>query len=79
MEKVIGHGYGGFELYPVRMRRYRCTECGTERQLETNHHVACYPQCTKCKQWIRTGRGASEREIGIPKATTHEYIGEIDA
>ena len=66
------------EILTIAYRKYRCRECGTERRLQTNHRQDCYPTCTKCKQWVRTGRGASEREIGLPKQTAHEYIGEID-
>ena len=78
-QKEIGKGYGGFPLFPIRPRRYRCVDCGTERVLSTNHHVACYPECTKCKQYIRVGRGAAEQELVLPKQTTHEYLGELDA
>lgn len=79
METEIGTSYGGFPLYKVRQRRYRCKDCGNEVIISTNHHSDCWPQCTgKCRQYIRTGRGANEREVVLPKTTTHEYLGEIE-
>lgn len=73
-EESIGTGFGGFPLFRAAPRIYRCRECGTEQTCQTNHRVDCYPSCLKCKQWIRVGRGASEREIGIPKQTAHEFV-----
>ena len=29
-------------------KRYRCTECGHESLIDTNHWGECYPRCTKC-------------------------------
>ncbi len=29
-------------------KTYRCTGCGTEKQIGTNHWGQCYPYCGKC-------------------------------
>lgn len=28
---------------------YKCRECGSEKEIGTNHWGACYPFCTVCK------------------------------
>jgi len=30
------------------MKRYRCTTCGHESLIGTNHWGECYPRCTAC-------------------------------
>ena len=39
---------GGFPIFKVEAKLYRCTKCGREEMLETNHYYECYPYCHSC-------------------------------
>jgi hypothetical protein len=49
----IGKGYGGFDIYPHAVKRYKCERCGYITTQTTNHfqptwshdHVHVCPQC----------------------------------
>ena len=51
--KPIGKSYGGFYIYPIASKRYRCSKCGYISIQSTNHfqptwswgHVNVCPQC----------------------------------
>ena len=34
--------------YKFTQKKYRCTECGHESMMGTNHWGECYPRCKKC-------------------------------
>lgn len=60
---------------PHAARPYKCTECGNEVTLKTNHTGPCYPVCTgKCRQIFNPH---TAHEIVTPKQTEHVYAGEL--
>ena len=35
--------------YPKQeIKPYKCTGCGTEKEIRTNHYGQCYPYCSVC-------------------------------
>jgi len=71
-EKVLGKGYGGFDIVPLAKRVYECRECGNQTNTETNHRVDCYPNC----------KGSCHQIVGfpgtrIPLQTAHKFIKDI--
>ena len=59
---------------PVSWKLYRCTNCGDEKEIQTNHFGPCYPPCRNCepigpKHWecielLRLARNAAIKQIG---------------
>lgn len=67
-EERIGESFGGFPLFKVRRKRYRCTQCGTRFETETNHYTTIYtcPQsrCMGPSECIELDLGTmAEREL----------------
>lgn len=56
--KPIGKSYGGFDLYPVMPKRYRCDRCGYVTTQSTNHYQKTYSfghdgVCPECPPWAK--------------------------
>lgn len=63
----------------IAYRKYKCSRCGHETVIQTNHRMECYPQCEgKCRDYVRVGKGAAEQEIVLRTQTPHIYIGELE-
>lgn len=72
--------------FPVRFKLYKCSDCGYEKQIDTNHFGECYsfgsynrcPKCwdlSKCTTWVcqeKPPKGA-----GVPKPWGKKYLGEL--
>ena len=41
---------GGFPIFKVEAKLYRCKGCGNEKMIETNHYHECYPYCGRCNK-----------------------------
>ena len=44
---TLAHHTPEFGL-PRQPRRYRCTNCGNEQQITTNHTDVCFDHCREC-------------------------------
>jgi hypothetical protein len=48
MSEPIGMSYGGFPIYPISSKKYRCIRCGNVEEHSTNHYARMYAYCYKC-------------------------------
>lgn len=56
--KPIGKSYGGFYIYPLSAKRYRCDRCGHVEMQTTNHFQPTWSSgrmnvCPKCPPWAK--------------------------
>ena len=57
---------------------YKCSECGHESSLGTNHWGECYPRCPKCgKQTIHKCLEPILEGYGIPEPWKMVKLGDI--
>lgn len=53
------------------VKRYRCTRCGYERCIGTNHWGECYPTCPHCS-WKHPREPQAVHECLEPCPSTHD-------
>lgn len=56
--KSIGESFGGFKLYPVAPKAYRCKRCGHIGEQTTNHFQDTWSSgrfnvCPACPPWAK--------------------------
>lgn len=55
----------------VSYKLYRCTKCGNEEKLQTNHYGECYPFCKgTCHQIIEDNQGGFRTRVQTPHECT---------
>lgn len=57
------------EIMKYKLRPYRCTVCGHEKEIKTNHEVSCFNHCEGCS-WKGEGFGPA---ISIPAIGARNY------
>lgn len=60
----------------IKKRLYKCSECGNDVMLQTNHSGSCFPFCRgSCRQIINPN---TSREVVYKKQTKHLYVKDAD-
>jgi hypothetical protein len=65
------------KTYKVEHKPYRCTLCGHEQDISTNHYGNVYSQCKGCS-WKSEGFGPGQRIGPGPIHREFEYAGDED-
>ena len=79
-QKPIGKSYGGFYIYPVSPKRYRCERCGYETTQSTNHYQPTWSWgrqnvCPQCPPWAKYPEYGGSR-VWIPVENDPAESGE---
>lgn len=61
--------------YPkATYKPYVCTNCGHEKEIQTNHYLECYDYCKGCSWKPSFGKGsATFSEVKIPALGNQTY------